>query len=153
MSEKSFNLSGGCHCGSVRYRLLEPPLSVQHCHCESCRKTSGCFFQTAGIMKRDKVIIEGNENLSKYRSSESFEKQFCGNCGCVLFDYDDDETNLFYVHVSTLDGGLNPGHPKNMESHTYIGSKAKWEHVSEAIPHFEKDGPGEIITAVQKTDS
>jgi len=104
-------------------------------------------------MKRDKVIIEGSEHLSKYRSSESFEQQFCHTCGCALFDYDDDEKNLFYVHVSTLDGGVNPGHPKSMESHTYIGSKAEWEHVSEAVPHFDKDGVGEIITTVQSTDS
>ena len=35
MVEKTFNLSGGCHCGSVRYTIHEPPLSIQHCHCES----------------------------------------------------------------------------------------------------------------------
>ena len=36
-----FPLSGGCHCGAVRYVMHAPPLSVQHCHCEICRKTGG----------------------------------------------------------------------------------------------------------------
>ena len=153
MSEQPFKLSGGCHCGSVRYTLQEPPLSVQHCHCENCRKMSGSFGQTGGIMRKDKVSIEGDENLTIYRTSESFEQHFCRTCGCDLFSYDDDETDLFYVHVTTLDGGVNPGHSREMESHTYMGSKAEWEHVSDAIPQFEKEGPGEIITAAQRTDS
>ena len=145
-------LSGGCHCGAVRYTLHASPLSIQHCHCETCRKTSGALYTTGGVMRRDKVEIIGAENLTRYRASPSFEQQFCGTCGCDLFAYDDNETVLFYVHVSTLDDGVDPGHPKDMESHAYMRSKAEWEYVSDAIPHFEKDGIGEIITEIQKID-
>ncbi len=147
------NLSGGCHCGAVRYTLRASPLSIMHCHCEDCRKTSGCLYQTGGVLRRDKVEIEGAENLTGYRTSPSFEQQFCRTCGCNLFAYDDDETTLFYVHVSTLDDGVDPGHPKDMESHGYMRSRAEWEHVSDAIPHFEKDVPGEIITESQRTEA
>ncbi len=90
MSEKTFKLSGGCHCRSVRYTLLEPSLSVQHCHCKSCRKTSGSLYATGGIMRRDKVEIEGANNLTKYQTSPGFEQQFCRTCGCNLFAYDDE---------------------------------------------------------------
>jgi len=55
MVEKTFNLSGGCHCGSVRYTLHEPPLSVQHRNCESCRKTSDSLYATGGVMRIDLV--------------------------------------------------------------------------------------------------
>lgn len=103
-------------------------------------------------MRRDKVIIEGSEHLTKYRSSKSFERHFCSSCGGVLFGFDDDEETMFYVHVPTLDGGVDPGHPGDMESHTYMGEKAEWEHVSEALPLFEKEGLGEIITAIQKDE-
>ena len=153
MANSKYQLSGGCHCGSVRYTMLEPPQSIQHCHCESCRKVSGCFYQTAGVVRRDKVIIDGSDYLTKYRSSESFERQFCRTCGGALFGYDEDEEAFFYVHLPTLDGGVDPGHPKDLESHTYMGEKAEWEHVSESIPHYEKEGPGEIITAIQKEEA
>jgi len=143
-------LSGGCHCGAVRYTLLASPLSVQHCHCETCRKTTGALYATAGVMRRDKVKIVGAENLTKYRTSPSFEQQFCSTCGCNLFAYEDGESTFFYVDLPTLDGGEDPGHPREMESHIYVKSKANWEHVSDAIPHYEKDGPGEIITEVQR---
>jgi hypothetical protein len=153
MATSKYQLSGGCHCGSVRYTMLEPPQSIQHCHCESCRKVSGCFYQTAGVVRRDKVIIDGSDHLTKYRSSESFERQFCRTCGCALFGYDEDDVIRFYVHLPTLDGGVNPGHPKDMESHTYMGERAEWEFVSDELPHFEKEGPGEIITTIQRGES
>ncbi len=152
MSSKT-KLSGGCHCGAVRYTLLAPPLSVGHCHCEDCRKTTGSLYQSGGVMRRDMVEINGAENLTRYRTSPSFEQQFCRICGCNLFAYDDDETTLFYVDVPTLDGGVDPGHPRDREYHGYMRSRAEWEHVSDAIPHFEKDVPGEIITAIQKPEA
>jgi len=152
MPEKTIDLPGGCHCGAVRYTMHAAPLSVLHCHCESCRKTSGSLYATGGVLRFDKVEIEGAENLTKYRTSPSFEQQFCRTCGCNLFASDDDETTVFFVHVSTLDGGVDPGHPKDMESHVYMRSKAEWEHVSDAIPHFERDGPGDIISESQRLD-
>lgn len=139
-------LSGGCHCGAVRYTLRASPLAVQHCHCESCRKTTGALHATLGVMRRDKVEIEGAENLTKYRTSPGFEQQFCRTCGCKLFAYDDDETTLFYLDLPTLDDGLDPGHPREMESHIFMSSRAKWEHVSDVIPHYEAEDPREIIT-------
>jgi len=152
MASRTYSLSGGCHCGAVRYTMLEPPLSVQHCHCESCRKVSGCFYQTGGVVRRDKVKIDGNQNLTKYRSSKSFERHFCSTCGGALFGYDEDDDIYFYVHLPTLDGGVHPGHPKDMESHTYMEEKAEWEFVSNELPHFQKEGPGEIITAIQRDE-
>jgi hypothetical protein len=147
-----FPLSGGCHCGAVRYRMHGPPLSVQHCHCEICRKTSGSLYATGAVMPRDKVEIKGADNLTAYRTSASFERQFCRTCGCPLFGYEDGETALFYVEVATLDGGVDPGHPREMESHIYMRSRAEWEHVSDAVQQFQTDGPGEIITESQKSE-
>ena len=146
--KNEISLSGGCHCRAVRYSLQASPLSVQHCHCESCRKTTGALHATLGIMRRDKVEIKGAGNLTKYRTSPGFEQQFCRTCGCNLFAYDDDDTTLFLVDLPTLDGGIDPGHPREMESHIFMSSRAKWEHVSDVILHYEAEDPREIITEV-----
>ena len=139
--DNEIELSGGCHCGAVRYSLQASPLSVQHCHCESCRKSIGALHATLGVMRRDKVEIEGAENLTKYRTSPGFEQQFCRTCGCNLFAYDDDETTLFYVDLPTLDGGLDPGHPREMESHIFMSSRATWEHVVTAAESSAGEKP------------
>ena len=138
-------LTGGCHCGAVKYILRASPLSVQHCHCESCRKSTGALHATVGVMQRDKVEIEGAKNLSKYRTTPGFEQQFCRTCGCNLFAYDDDDATFFLVDLPTLDGDLEPRHPKDMESHIFMKSRATWEHVSNAIPHYEAEDRREII--------
>lgn len=142
MESDAYRLSGGCHCGAVRYTMLEPPPGVQHCHCESCRKVSGCFYQTGGVVRREKVIIDGKANLARYKYTESYERQFCRTCGCGLFGYDQDDEIHFYVHLPKLDGGVDPRHPKDMESHTYMEERAEWEFVSDRIPHLGRVGPG-----------
>ena len=140
------DLPGGCHCGAVRYVLHASPLSVQHCHCESCRKSTGALHATIGIVPRDEVSIEGTESLTKYRTTPGFEQQFCRTCGCNLFAYDDDDSTYFLVNVPTLDSGVDPGHPCEMESHIFMGSRAEWEHVSDDILQYEAADPRELIT-------
>ena len=34
-------LSGGCHCGAVRYEMPEDVAHHALCHCTDCRKASG----------------------------------------------------------------------------------------------------------------
>ncbi len=108
----TFPLSGGCHCGAVRFELLGPPLSIQHCHCENCRKISGEFTSTGAIIRRSDIRISGAENLKGYRTSPSFERQFCQTCSCYLFAYEDSEQDLLYFAPATIDGGQHPGHPR-----------------------------------------
>ncbi len=109
---------------------------------------SKSFSRSASIPSSYRVRCSGHAVMvSRSRC------HFCRTCGCNLFAYDDDETTLFYVDLPTLDGGVDPRHPKDMESHIYMRSKAEWEYVSDAIPHFDKEGPGEIITAIQKTET
>ncbi len=39
----------------------------------------------------------------------------------------------------TLDGGVHPDHPEDKESHVYVGSKARWETISDGLPQFETE--------------
>lgn len=83
--------------------------------------------------------------VAAFQFSVGFDQQFCRTCGCLRFGYDDDETTLFYLHVTTFDGGKDPGHRKEIESHEHKLSKVEWVHVSDAIPQFETDDPRGII--------
>ena len=145
-----YPMAGGCVCGAVRYRLLGPPQSIQHCHCENCRKTSGEFSSTGAVIRRDLVDIEGAQNLNGYRTSPSFERKFCRTCSCYLFAYEDSEPELFYFAPATLDGGKHPGHPAGSETHIYVRSKAEWEVIGDGLPQYETSAPGEIETGLQR---
>lgn len=147
-----FPLEGGCHCGAVRFSLKEPAFSVQHCHCERCRKVYGTMFGTGAVVKRSAVSITGEKNLSVYRSTPSFPDYFCKTCGCHLFAYEESEPEIMYLAVWTLDGGVHPDHPEGSEAHTYMRSKAEWDHTGKPLPTYATLSPDEIVTGLQRTE-
>jgi hypothetical protein len=148
----NYPLKGGCHCGSVRFELLAPPLSVQHCHCENCRKISGEFTSTGAIVRKSDIRIFGAENIGRYRTSPSFERQFCKTCSCYVFAYEDSEAELLYFAPATIDGGAHPGHAPGTESHIYVRSKAPWEIIADGLPQFDTASPDEIVTGLQRKE-
>ena len=36
-------VTGGCHCGSVRYQVSGPLRDVVNCHCSECQRLNGNF--------------------------------------------------------------------------------------------------------------
>src|SRR5262245_23306339 len=41
-SEESMtNITGGCHCGAVRYEIMGEPIVHALCHCTDCRRHAG----------------------------------------------------------------------------------------------------------------
>ena len=149
----TFPALGGCHCGAVRYTLLAPAISVQHCHCSQCRKLYGQQSGTGAVVARADIEIEGRANLVDYYSSASFLLQFCKTCGCHLFAYEKSEAKLMYFSLGTLDGGAHPGHPADKECHIYVGSKAESERIADDLPKYETNSPDEIVTALQRNNS
>ena len=45
------DLTGGCACGAVRYRLVSPPMFVHCCHCLDCQRQTGSAFVLNGIIE------------------------------------------------------------------------------------------------------
>lgn len=148
-----FPIEGGCHCGSVRYTLLAPAISVQHCHCSQCRKLYGQQSGTGAVIAQSDIKISGQQHLANYHSSKSFLTQFCKVCGCHLFAYESSEPRLMYFSPGTLDGGMHPGHPPDKECHIYVGSKAEWERIGDDLPQYETSSPDEIITERQRAEA
>jgi hypothetical protein len=146
----SFPIQGGCHCGAVRYTLLAPALSVQHCHCSQCRKGYGVLTTQGAVVERSSLRIEGANNLKTYLKSPGYRTQFCTTCGCPLFSYEESETKLMYFAPATLDGGKHPGHLADKEVHIYVGSKAEWERISDDLPKYDTSCPDEIVTELQR---
>ncbi|MFO0993660.1 MAG: GFA family protein [Hyphomicrobiales bacterium] len=141
---------GGCHCGRVRYALLAPPLSVQHCHCSQCRKGFATLSVPGAVIRRADIAITGEDQLTRYRSSPSFEYRFCRTCGCRVFAYEDSEPDLMYFMPATLDGGVHPGHPREKESHIHVASKAGWETIGDDLPQYDEASPDEIVTEMMR---
>ncbi len=89
----STQLSGGCHCGAIRYSLSEPPLNHTLCHCRDCRRNAGAQMVGWAMYRGEALNIEMGE-VATYASSENARRHFCIQCG----------TGLFYTNAALIPG-------------------------------------------------
>lgn len=95
MTQQERWTSGGCQCGTIRYRFEGRTSNPSLCHCRMCQKAFGSYFAALGGVKKSALRWTRGIPLI-YRSSSIATRGFCGRCGTPLtFTYDEsDETNI-----------------------------------------------------------
>ncbi|POF28846.1 GFA family protein [Roseibium marinum] len=83
MADKLSELTGGCQCGAVRYRVTGEVGYPHLCHCRMCQKASGNFFLPLIGAAKDEFHWTRGEP-SWFHSSKPVRRGFCGNCGTPL---------------------------------------------------------------------
>ena len=72
----------------VRYHSIGKPVRTGLCHCRYCQLRTGTAFGISVYFKKENLIIESG-NLKKYlfttESGNTFETNFCTNCGTSMF--------------------------------------------------------------------
>jgi len=127
-------LLGGCLCGSVRYEITAALKDAEHCHCSMCRKAHGAAFSTNSVVPTDMLkVTSGADLLSEYASSSNRRKCFCSNCGSQLFIRRLDKPEVTVVTLGTIDGDPRA----RPERHVFVGSKAPWYDIADALPQFK----------------
>ena len=76
-------VTGGCHCGQVRYQAVGEPEHSALCHCTDCRKSAGAPGVVWTLFPESAVTVTGE--VVTYQSSQTGSRQFCGTCGTGLF--------------------------------------------------------------------
>ena len=79
-------------CGSV-VLCFKGPASTVHCHCRSCRRSTGAAFSTCGVRAagRDVFLAVGDafglpakaQDINESRSPRA-NRYFCSKCGCSV---------------------------------------------------------------------
>lgn len=78
------NLTGGCQCGAVRYRVNGQAEYPHLCHCRMCQKASGNYFLPLAFAPGDALTITRGEP-GWFHSSDPVRRGFCATCGTPLF--------------------------------------------------------------------
>lgn len=77
------DVTGGCQCGAVRYRVTGRLRNPHICHCRMCQKAFGSYFAPLAAAARE--AVEWTRGApSVHRSSQAAERGFCGQCGTPL---------------------------------------------------------------------
>ena len=88
-------LTGGCHCGAVRYEVSGEPMHHALCHCEDCRRHAGAPMVGWALVNRADLEMSGTPKI--YASSEHGRRHFCADCG----------TGLFYTNEAVFPGQID----------------------------------------------
>jgi hypothetical protein len=124
-------LRGGCVCGAVEIVVADAFRYAGYCHCSRCRRRTGSAFSAfAGIGSDQLQVVAGAEQLLKVGDDQAC-AFFCSRCHCPLY-------HLFaarsLVHVQL--GVLRDAPSKKPDQHIFVGSKAPWFEITDALPQW-----------------
>ena len=77
----------------------------------------------------------GEHELTLHTDAKGWGLAFCRICGSTLAGMFDGKVQG--VTLGTIDG--DPG--VQIEKHTFVGSKAPWDHIGGSAPQFEEEAP------------
>lgn len=122
--------SGQCLCGAVHFRTSGRLRDVIACHCTQCRRQSGHFYAATNVQD-DGLVVEGGENVTWYRASDTASRGFCRTCGSALF-WKGDGSDYTSIMAGTFDQptGLKIG------VHIFCADKGDYYEIDDGVPQF-----------------
>ncbi len=126
-------ISGGCHCGAVRFEADGKWRKGTACHCSQCRSQTGSFYMTSGIKKEDFKIIK-DEGLAWYQASKHAERGFCSKCGSALFWRSVDAEWVATEYITVMLGAMDDTQGVKIEKHIYCSEKGDYYDIADDLP-------------------
>ena len=80
-------LTGGCHCGALRYEIAGAPILTYTCHCTDCQRITGTAFSLAIIVPESSFRLTEGEPRPVERIADSGRvniRLLCPDCGCWI---------------------------------------------------------------------
>jgi hypothetical protein len=127
-------LTGGCHCGAVRYEISAEPLFSGNCYCEDCRKVGGTGHSSVFAVPEPAVSVKGK--LTEYQikggSGQPITRRFCPKCGSRVTATASVMPGVLMVTASSLDD------PESfvLQMSIYAAQAPSWDQPPTSSPVF-----------------
>lgn len=132
------SLSGGCHCGAVRYETTsDTPHHHAVCHCSDCRRSCGGLMTGWALFDDAQLVITGEP--ARYASSEHGERLFCIQCGTSLFYRNQ---AVFPNQTDIQTGTLDDPDQLPAQAQIQLAERISWVAKLDDLPGFDRF-PGE----------
>jgi hypothetical protein len=130
-------ITGGCHCGAVRYQVEGDPIVHAICHCTDCRRSAGAPMVAWTMYPATAVKV--TKGTPKFReSSEHGRRHFCPDCGTGLFYFNDQILpGIVDVQSATYD---NPDSIP-AQVHIQVAERIGWMEKAHELPTFDRYPP------------
>lgn len=118
-------LSGGCLCGAVRYRLREGfRMNLYACHCTDCQSRTGSAFSEHMLFVQSDMEITGELDAGEYDQPSGAHSRIygCARCKARIYAVNDAREGMASLRCGTLDNSaeLVPA------AHVWVKSKQPW---------------------------
>ena len=139
MSDDSLaELTGGCLCGGVRYRINGPRRDIINCHCSNCRRTHGHFAAYTSVRRSDLQLLR-EQTLQWYHDvSPDTRRGFCNRCGASLFWQARDGRGKMAVAAGSLDDSAG----LKTIGHVFVSEAGHYYEIDDQLPRFEFGNDG-----------
>ena len=95
-------LTGGCHCGRVRFEVDGAPAAVVECNCSMCTRKGYLHWIVPRTAFR---LLAGERDLATYRFGTGVaQHRFCRHCGVSSFYVPRSHPDGIDVNARCLDG-------------------------------------------------
>lgn len=94
-------LTGGCHCGRIRFEVDAPLGRVTLCNCSICAKTA--YLHWAVAPERVRLLTKDGDWLSYRFGSGVAEHRFCATCGVSPFRIARSDPDKITINARCLD--------------------------------------------------
>jgi hypothetical protein len=130
-------ITGGCHCGAIRYQAEGEALNHALCHCTDCRRHAGAPMVGWTMYPRERVVVtKGTPKV--YASSQAGRRYFCADCGTGLFFSNDVVLpGLLDIQSATYD---DPD-AVPAQAHIQVADRIGWMQRAHELPEFERYPP------------
>lgn len=98
-------ITGGCLCKSVRFRITAAPITTRVCWCRLCQYLGAGSGTVNVAFPSDAVSITGEtrDHTSIAGSGNTMHRRFCATCGTPLFSAAESRPHLLFVRAGSLD--------------------------------------------------
>jgi hypothetical protein len=132
-------VTGGCLCGAVRYRITAAPMVTRLCWCRVCQYLAAGNATVNTCFPSNALTVEGQLSVFTLTadSGNVMHRRFCGKCGTQMFSEAESRPHLIFVRAGTLDD------PKVVKPAMTIWTSAAppWACIDERIPRVDRQPP------------
>jgi hypothetical protein len=135
MKMAATELSGGCLCGAVRYRISGAPAFVGQCYCKDCQKATGTGHSTVLGVLEGNLSVTGQPAVytSVGGSGGQVHRHFCPVCAGRLYTAAESSGPVRMVQAGSLDD-------PNAVTPTvaiYVKDAIGWDRIDPSLTQFE----------------
>jgi len=133
------DITGGCLCKKVRFRISAKPIAMRICWCRLCQYLAAGNATVNLAFPSDAITIEGelNDYRSVAESGNVMHRRFCPSCGTQLFSEAESRPHLIFVRNGALDDTelMKPG------ATIWVSQAPEWAVIDEDLPQHAGQPP------------